>query len=158
MDIEGVRLGLRCGEDESDPPRPPSNAAMQLILLRQGRGGLQEYEYQNSASTCHCAYVFREVGALCGDLGPGTRVLDVGCGNGALAGYFLNRGCSVVGVDLSRTTHLLLAAKDAGVRWFFLLIGVRLQRREATITGCAAAERARRLSGDAGGMLRSGEA
>ncbi len=34
-------------------------------------------------------------------LAPGTRVLDVGCGNGAVCGEFIRRGCEVVGVDLS---------------------------------------------------------
>jgi len=38
---------------------------------------------------------------LAGDLRPGTRVLDVGCGNGFTCGEFLGRGCHVVGVDLS---------------------------------------------------------
>ena len=41
---------------------------------------------------------------LCGDLlRPGTRVLDVGCGNGYTIGQFLSRGCDVVGIDLSRS-------------------------------------------------------
>jgi 2-polyprenyl-6-hydroxyphenyl methylase/3-demethylubiquinone-9 3-methyltransferase len=35
-------------------------------------------------------------------LGPHLRVLDVGCGNGAMAAEFLRRGCRVTGVDLSR--------------------------------------------------------
>ena len=39
--------------------------------------------------------------ALSGELGKGTRVLDVGCGNGYTAGQFLARGCEVVGIDLS---------------------------------------------------------
>lgn len=41
--------------------------------------------------------------ALCGTVGPGIRVLDVGCGNGFTAGEFLTRGCEVVGVDLSES-------------------------------------------------------
>jgi 2-polyprenyl-6-hydroxyphenyl methylase/3-demethylubiquinone-9 3-methyltransferase len=39
--------------------------------------------------------------AFAGQLKPGTRVLDVGCGNGFLCGEFLKRGCDVVGIDLS---------------------------------------------------------
>lgn len=34
-------------------------------------------------------------------LSPEMRVLDVGCGNGDLAGVFLDRGCQVTGIDLS---------------------------------------------------------
>jgi 2-polyprenyl-3-methyl-5-hydroxy-6-metoxy-1,4-benzoquinol methylase len=36
-------------------------------------------------------------------LKPGTRVLDVGCGNGFTCGEFLRRGCHVVGIDLSES-------------------------------------------------------
>ena len=39
--------------------------------------------------------------AFAGSMPPGTRVLDIGCGNGATCGEFIRRGCSVVGVDLS---------------------------------------------------------
>ncbi len=40
---------------------------------------------------------------LCGPIRAGLRVLDVGCGNGFTCGAFLQRGCRVVGVDLSET-------------------------------------------------------
>jgi 2-polyprenyl-3-methyl-5-hydroxy-6-metoxy-1,4-benzoquinol methylase len=40
---------------------------------------------------------------LSGAPGPGTRVLDAGCGNGALAAEYLRLGCTVVGVDLSES-------------------------------------------------------
>jgi len=53
-----------------------------------------------------------QVMALAGRVGPGTRVLDVGCGNGFTCGEFLRLGCEVVGIDLSeegiahaRATH-----------------------------------------------------
>jgi 2-polyprenyl-3-methyl-5-hydroxy-6-metoxy-1,4-benzoquinol methylase len=41
--------------------------------------------------------------ALGGNLRPGLRVLDVGCGNGFTAGQFLAKGCDVVGIDLSES-------------------------------------------------------
>jgi 2-polyprenyl-6-hydroxyphenyl methylase/3-demethylubiquinone-9 3-methyltransferase len=61
-----------------------------------------------SASESHMHEHFMpHVLVLAGDLKPGTRVLDVGCGNGAACGEFIRRGCQVVGVDLS----------EQGVAW-----------------------------------------
>ena len=48
--------------------------------------------------------------ALSGQVGPGTRVLDVGCGNGFTAGKFLERGCEVTGIDLSEQGIALVHA------------------------------------------------
>src|SRR3954449_10067023 len=48
---------------------------------------------------------------LAGRVGPGTRVLDVGCGLGALGAAFAARGCSVVGIDLDE--HNLEVARRA---------------------------------------------
>ena len=62
----------------------------------------QEYRYKDALPPCTSAYLLNELAAFCGDLPPGTRVLDLGCGNGFFAGYFLKRGCRVVGIDLSR--------------------------------------------------------
>lgn len=39
--------------------------------------------------------------SLLGHLKPGTRVLDVGCGNGYTCGEFIKLGCQVTGIDLS---------------------------------------------------------
>jgi 2-polyprenyl-3-methyl-5-hydroxy-6-metoxy-1,4-benzoquinol methylase len=39
--------------------------------------------------------------SLSGDLPPHSRILDVGCGNGAVATEFAKRGYSVVGIDLA---------------------------------------------------------
>lgn len=39
--------------------------------------------------------------AFAGELKSGTRVLDVGCGNGAVCGEFTRLGCRAVGIDLS---------------------------------------------------------
>ncbi len=50
---------------------------------------------------CSAAYLTPGVIALAGSVGAGTRVLDIGCGNGAMAGEFLKLGCTVVGIDAS---------------------------------------------------------
>lgn len=57
----------------------------------------------SSGEACESArYVNPQVFELAdGILSRDARVLDMGCGNGALAGEFLKRGCYVVGVDLS---------------------------------------------------------
>jgi 2-polyprenyl-3-methyl-5-hydroxy-6-metoxy-1,4-benzoquinol methylase len=45
---------------------------------------------------------------LCGALlKPGARVLNVGCGNGYTVGQFVERGCEVVGIDLSESGIVL---------------------------------------------------
>lgn len=65
--------------------------------------GYCDYGYRNAApSHIHPIYL-PHVFALCGPLARGTRVLDLGCGNGAVAGRFLELGCEVVGVDLSQS-------------------------------------------------------
>jgi len=67
--------------------------------------GYRDYGYANAAA-CHAfSYLQPAVLRAVRDLpvGPGLRVLDVGCGNGYLAGVFADQGCSVVGIDLSET-------------------------------------------------------
>jgi 2-polyprenyl-3-methyl-5-hydroxy-6-metoxy-1,4-benzoquinol methylase len=55
---------------------------------------------------------------LCGELlRPGTRVLDVGCGNGYTAGQFVSRSCDVVGIDLSKTGIELARSAYPGGRF-----------------------------------------
>ena len=56
-------------------------------------------------------YIVPAVLALAGEIHSGMRVLDVGCGLGALAVEFSRRGCDVVGIDLDE--HNLEVARRA---------------------------------------------
>jgi 2-polyprenyl-3-methyl-5-hydroxy-6-metoxy-1,4-benzoquinol methylase len=65
--------------------------------------GYKDYGFRSSnASHMHRRFM-PPIFALCGVIRAGTRVLDVGCGNGFAAGQFLSRGCTVVGIDLSES-------------------------------------------------------
>jgi len=50
------------------------------------------------------AYVLPALFDLCPNVGPGTRVLDVGCGNGSVAAQVAKRfGCQITGIDMSES-------------------------------------------------------
>jgi 2-polyprenyl-3-methyl-5-hydroxy-6-metoxy-1,4-benzoquinol methylase len=53
-------------------------------------------------SPCTDAYLAPTILALCNDLRPG-KVLDIGCGNGALCRRLAEAGCQAVGIDPSET-------------------------------------------------------
>lgn len=71
----------------------------------KGSGNATDYKdygfTQASASHMHKRFM-PHVLALAAGIEPHLRVLDVGCGNGFTCGEFLQLGCRVVGVDLSR--------------------------------------------------------
>jgi 2-polyprenyl-3-methyl-5-hydroxy-6-metoxy-1,4-benzoquinol methylase len=54
---------------------------------------------------------------LAGGVAPGARVLDVGCGNGHIAGLFAGRGCRVVGIDPSETGVEAARERHPGARF-----------------------------------------
>jgi 2-polyprenyl-6-hydroxyphenyl methylase/3-demethylubiquinone-9 3-methyltransferase len=60
-----------------------------------------EYGYTDAGQPYSHSYVWPKVLELCPPLGPGTRVLDVGCGSGFNAAQLAERGCRVVGIDMS---------------------------------------------------------
>jgi 2-polyprenyl-3-methyl-5-hydroxy-6-metoxy-1,4-benzoquinol methylase len=63
--------------------------------------GYKDYGWKSAAPSHMHVHFMPHVFALAGELQPGARVLDVGCGNGFTCGEFLKRGCQVVGLDLS---------------------------------------------------------
>jgi 2-polyprenyl-3-methyl-5-hydroxy-6-metoxy-1,4-benzoquinol methylase len=62
----------------------------------------KDYGFPTEAPAHTHEYLIPAVLRLCPKIRPDFRVLDVGCGNGAMAAEFLRRGCSVVGIDPSQ--------------------------------------------------------
>jgi len=65
--------------------------------------GVTEYTYKNAAAPWWNEYLVAPVLDLASGIKAGDRVLDIGCGNGHIAGLFAERGCAVVGIDPSET-------------------------------------------------------
>lgn len=64
--------------------------------------GYKDYGFGDEQASHMHAHFMPAILRLAGDLKSGTRVLDVGCGNGAACAEFIRRGCTVVGIDLSQ--------------------------------------------------------
>ncbi len=88
--------------------------------------GYQDYRFTQSGPSHMHAYLMRHLFALAGELGPETRVLDVGCGNGFACGEFLRRGCQVVGIDLSRQGIEIARKTHQGARFEVLAADERV--------------------------------
>ena len=63
-------------------------------------GNLAEFHYTSADAPHTEAYLWRHIIALCGELGA-RRVLDIGCGNGALCRELASRGYEVAGCEPS---------------------------------------------------------
>ncbi len=70
------------------------------------------YAQDNETNVWNACYERPATLALAGDVG-GLRVLDAGCGSGALAAALAGRGAAVTGIDLS-TGLLEIAARRLG--------------------------------------------
>jgi 2-polyprenyl-3-methyl-5-hydroxy-6-metoxy-1,4-benzoquinol methylase len=64
--------------------------------------GYRSYRFTSADACAVHQYLEPHVFALAEPIISGARVLDVGCGNGWLASRFQERGCQVVGIDLSQ--------------------------------------------------------
>ena len=65
--------------------------------------GYKDYGFHSDSASHMHHHFLPEIFELAGDMPFGTRVLDVGCGNGFTAGAFLKKGCRVVRIDLSES-------------------------------------------------------
>jgi 2-polyprenyl-3-methyl-5-hydroxy-6-metoxy-1,4-benzoquinol methylase len=74
---------------------------MNRISVIADMPGRAEYSYAHPFATCSHAYVLPRIQSLLSRRGCGTRVLDLGCGNGSLLGAISNSEWELHGVDSS---------------------------------------------------------
>jgi 2-polyprenyl-3-methyl-5-hydroxy-6-metoxy-1,4-benzoquinol methylase len=99
---------------------------------RPGGFDYRDYGFHNREA-CHMqSRILPPLFELCGHLlQPGARVLDVGCGNGYTAGRFLERGCDVVGIDLSESGIAIARETYPAARFELLAADDRILERLA---------------------------
>ncbi len=62
----------------------------------------ESYRYEHAGHAPSNAYTLPVLLKVCPNLGPQSRVLDIGCGNGYVTSSIAKKkGCTVVGIDLS---------------------------------------------------------
>ena len=76
-----------------------------------------DYGWSYDTAPQSMAYLMPAIDHFAGPVTPGMRVLDVGCGNGYVAGAFLERGAQVVGVDSSESGLAFARQKYPKARW-----------------------------------------
>lgn len=62
----------------------------------------QDFSFADAEPIHMHRFILPRLMELCGPLTKTTRVLDIGCGNGYIAGQFAAQGCQVVGIDLGQ--------------------------------------------------------
>lgn len=70
----------------------------------------RDYGYPDDAPCHMLEKILPAIKSMVGPLPAGSRILDIGCGNGSLAARFLAEGMQVVGVDLSESGIALARA------------------------------------------------
>lgn len=81
----------------------------------------RDYGWKTTAASHMHVHFMPHIMQLACTFAPGTRVLDVGCGNGFTCGEFLKLGCGVVGIDLSEQG--IAIARQAYPQGRFELLG-----------------------------------
>ena len=86
-----------------------------------GKPGVTAHTFDSARQAHTHAYLWPTIRAMAGELPAGSRVLDVGCGNGSLSARFLELGCTVVGLDASETGIAAARRAFPKARWEVLL-------------------------------------
>lgn len=71
------------------------------VVPRYNSASMSEYGYLHPDAGCASRYVRPIVARVISDLRPGSVVLDMGCGNGAMLGSFSGKGLDLHGIDAS---------------------------------------------------------
>lgn len=87
---------------------------------------LSRTESWMEGAPCNVAYLLPVVRELLEPLPPSTRVLDVGCGNGYIAGSLLALRCTVVGIDLNPSGIAIARRRYPNGRFETLAAGARI--------------------------------
>lgn len=77
----------------------------------------QQYEYRNAEAGSTYSYLLPHIRRFVGE--PSGSVLDLGCGNGAMARQLLAEGLDVYGVDAS-TSGIAMAESEAPGRFYVI--------------------------------------
>lgn len=89
-----------------------SEVRMNTTSAIRNTSATAEYSYVDPFATHSHSYILPRIQALLSQRGPGTRILDLGCGNGSLLGridrpewelYGVDASCS--GIDMARQAH-----------------------------------------------------
>jgi 2-polyprenyl-3-methyl-5-hydroxy-6-metoxy-1,4-benzoquinol methylase len=80
-------------------------------------GEYREFGYHGPEGSPASAYVTPAVLSALRGVESGARILDVGCGNGALAGELLRSGYIVIGIDMSEEGIRIARATHPGARF-----------------------------------------
>jgi len=97
--------------------RLPSRAAREPRIVPPSADGVPEWGWTVGQLPQAAAYLTPVIMGLAGTVRPGTRVLDIGCGNGRLASRFRDAGATVVGIDASLEGILAAQTAYPECRW-----------------------------------------
>jgi SAM-dependent methyltransferase len=78
-----------------------------------------DYRWDSAGPTGTAAYLWPPILGICQDIGA-KRILDLGCGNGALAAYLSAKGFGVEGCDSSKDGIRIAKAAHPHIRFHLL--------------------------------------